>query len=82
MGCYACFVGRCAKCGEKIEIEIQEFDLHCAIFLKGETVYLSKAPDNFEIDDTKSCRYCGYINTIVVKDRIFKGFDKEIKELD
>jgi hypothetical protein len=76
MGVYDSFMSRCAKCGTKIEIQVKEFDSVCAVFRKGDRVYLSEAPPNFEIDDRHECFYCKYINTVVVKDSIFKGFKK------
>ncbi len=76
MGVYDSFIGRCAKCGTKIGVQVKEFDSCCSSFRKGDRVWLNEAPDNFEIDDRHACFYCGYVNTIVVKDRIFSGFKK------
>jgi hypothetical protein len=79
MGVYDSFFGRCAKCGTEIEIQVKAFNSNCATFYKGDAVLMSEAPDNFMLEDRHSCYECGYVNTIVVKDRVFVGFDKEMK---
>jgi len=80
MGVYDSFFARCAKCGTGIEIQVKVFDSCCSTFHKGDNVDLSEAPDNFMVEDRHSCHECGYVNTIVVKDRVFLGFDKELKD--
>lgn len=76
MGVYDSFFARCAKCGTELEVQVKAWDSCCMTFYKGDTVNLQDAPDNWEIDDRHACYYCGHINTIIVKDRIFLGFKK------
>lgn len=76
MGCYDSFYARCAKCGTEIEVQLKDFDCCCDSFRKGDIVDLREAPNNFLIESPHSCYYCGYVNTVVVQDRIFKGFLK------
>ena len=79
MGLYDSFYARCAKCGTKIEIQVKEFDCCQMQIHKGNIVYLEDAPDSFTIEDRHSCYECGYVNTIVVRGRIFLGFNKELR---
>jgi hypothetical protein len=75
MGCFDSFFARCAKCGNEVEIQTKDFDSCCMTFHRGDTVYLSEAPDNFRLEDIHGgCHHCKYINTVIVEDNVFKGF--------
>ena len=75
MGVYDSFNAKCAKCGTEIEVQSKAFDSYCACINVGDTVFLSEAPDSFRLEDRHSCYKCGYVNTIVVNNRIFEGFE-------
>ena len=79
MGLFDTFMGSCPKCGAELEIQTKMFDPYQRHFYPGTEIETGMEFNvismELQTDASDGCDNCGYCPVIVIKNRIFMGYE-------